>query len=97
MELDRRFLILAGGEILAITAGNLLVALILQPIILAPLLDDRRGYPVFIVAAALYAAGVAIFGHILLSLIALAVVLVCGYAALTLHDYRLTLWAGGSA
>jgi len=94
---DRRFLILCAGEILVIAVGNLLAALVIQILVLAAFLDDRRGYPIFIAAVALYAAAVAVLGHILLSLIALAVVLVCGYAALTLHDYRLTLWAGGSA
>jgi len=72
MEADQRFLILCGGEILAVAAGNLAVALILQILILAVFLDDRRGYPVFIAAAALYAAAVAISGHILLPLLALA-------------------------
>lgn len=94
---DRRFLILCAGEILVIAVGNLLAALVIQILVLAAFLDDRRGYTIFIAAVALYAAAVAVLGHILLSLIALAVVLVCGYAALTLHDYRLTLWAGGSA
>ncbi len=96
MEADQRFLILCGGEILAVAAGNLAVALILQILILAVFLDDRRGYPVFIAAAALYAAAVAISGHILLPLLALGVALGCGYLALTLYDYRLTLWAGGA-
>ena len=94
---DRRFLILCGGEILAVAAGNLVVALILQPLILAAFLEDRRGYPVFILAAVLYAVAIAVLGHVLLALIALGVVLACGYAALSLYDYRLTLWAGGSA
>jgi len=94
---DRRFLILCAGEVLVVAVGNLLAALVIQVLILAAFLDDRRGYTIFIAAVALYAAAVAVLGHILLSLIALAVVLVCGYAALTLHDYRLTLWAGGSA
>ncbi len=97
MEFDRRFLILCGGEILVIAVGNLLAALIIQILVLAAFLDDRRGYPIFIAAVVLYALVVAILGHVLLSLIALAVVLVCGYAALTLHDYRLTVQAGGSA
>lgn len=95
MEFDQRFLILAGGEILAVAAGSLLVALILQPIILAVFLDDRKGYLVFILAAILYAATVAILGHVVLSLIALGVVLGCGYAVLSLYDYRLNLWAAG--
>lgn len=93
--IDRRFLILAGGEILAVAAGSLIVALILQPIILAAFLDDRRGYHVFILAAVLYAVAVAILGHVILSLIALGVVLGCGYAVLSLYDYRLALWAAG--
>ena len=66
-------------------------------LILAAFLEDRRGYPVFILAAVLYAVAVAVLGHVLLALIALGVVLVCGYAILSLYDYRLTLWAGGSA
>jgi len=94
---DRRFLILCAGEVLVVAVGNLLAALVIQVLILAAFLDDRRGYPILIAAVALYAAVVAILGHILLSLLALAIALICGYAALTLHDYRLTQWARGSA
>ena len=94
---DRRFLILCGGEILVIAAGNIIAAFIIQVIVIAALLDDRRGYPIFIAAAALYALVIWILGHVLLSLIALALALTCGYAALTLYDYRLTIQAGGSA
>ncbi|NLM30499.1 MAG: hypothetical protein GX216_08785 [Methanomicrobiales archaeon] len=94
---DRRFLLLCAGEVLVVAVGNLLAALVIQILVLAAFLDDRRSYPVLIAAVALYAATVAILGHVLLSLIVLAVILICGYAVLTLHDYRLTQWAGGSA
>lgn len=94
---DRRFLILCGGEILVIAAGNIIAAFIIQVIVIAALLDDRRDYPIFIAAAALYALVIAVVDHVLLSLLALAVALICGYAALTLYDYRLTVRAGGSA
>ena len=97
MEFDRRFLLLCAGEVLVVAVGNLLAALVIQVLVITAFLDDRRGYPIFIVAAALYALVVWIFGQILLSLLALGVVLVCGYAALTLYDYRLTVQAGGSA
>jgi|LFRM01.1.fsa_nt_gb hypothetical protein len=97
METDRRFLILCAGEVLIVALGNLAAALILQILILALYLDDRRGYPVFIVATVLYAAVIAISGHILLPLLALAVALGCGYLALSLQDYRLSLRAGGGA
>ena len=90
MEFDRKFLLLSLGEVLVVAAGNLLVALILQVIVLAAFLGDRRGYPVFAIAAALYAAGI-------VALLGLAVALGCGYLALTLHDHRLALRAGGAA
>ncbi len=78
-------------------SGNLAAALILQIFILALYLDDRRGYPVFIAAMVLYAAVIAASGRILLPLLALAVAFVCGYLALSLYDYRLSLWARGEA
>jgi hypothetical protein len=97
MEADRRFLLLCTGEVLIVALGNLATALILQIFILAIYLDDRRGYPVFIAAMVLYAAVIAASGRILLPLLALAVALVCGYLALSLYDYRLSLWARGEA
>ena len=97
MEADRRFLLLCTGEVLIVALGNLAAALILQIFILALYLDDRRGYPVFIAAMVLYAAVIAASGRILLPLLALAVALVCGYLALSLYDYRLSLWARGEA
>lgn len=93
---DRRFLLLCAGEILIVALGNLLAALILQVLILGALLDDRRGYWIFVPAAVLYAAVIAASGRIILPLLALAVALGCGYLVLTLYDYRLTLWAGGA-
>jgi hypothetical protein len=97
MEADRRFLLLCTGEVLIVALGNLATALILQIFILALYLDDRRGYPVFIAAMVLYAAVIAASGRILLPLLALAVAFVCGYLALSLYDYRLSLWARGEA
>ena len=94
---DRRFLLLCAGEVLVVAAGNLAAALILQVLILAAFLEDRRGYLVFIAGAALYAAVLAILGQVILPLLALAAALGCGYLALTLQDYRLTLRAGGEA
>jgi hypothetical protein len=97
MEADRRFLLLCTGEVLIVALGNLATALILQIFILAIYLDDRRGYPVFIAAMVLYAAVIAASGRILLPLLALAVAFVCGYLALSLYDYRLSLRARGEA
>jgi len=94
---DRRFLLLCAGEVLVVAVGNLTAALILQVIVLGAFLDDRRGYWAFIPAAALFAAVIAASGTILLPLLALAAALGCGYLALTLQDYRLTLRAGGEA
>jgi len=98
MEVDRRFLLLCGGEVLVVAAGEIAVALILQVIVLAAFLGDLRGYPVFaagaaVFAAALYAAG----DNVLLPLLGLAAALGCGYALLTLRDYRLAFRAGGRA
>jgi hypothetical protein len=95
MEFDRTFLLLCGGEILVVAAGNLAIALVLQAIVLAAFLGDLRGYPAFAAGAAafatvLYAAG-------MIALLGLAVALGCGYLALTLHDHRLALRAGGRA
>ncbi len=97
MEFDRRFLFLSAGEILVVAVGNLLIALILQVIVLGAFLTDRRGYPVFVPAAALFAVVIAVSGTVLLPLIGLAAALGCGYIALTLYDYRLVRWAGGEA
>jgi len=93
MEFDRKFLLLCGGEVLVVAVGNLAAALILQVIVLAAFLGDRRGYPVFAAAAILFAAAVYAAGSI--ALLGLAVALGCGYLALTLYDYRLVRWAAG--
>jgi len=97
MEFDRRFLLLCAGEVLVVAAGNLAAALILQVVVLGAYLGDRRGYWAFMPAAALFAAVIAVFGTVLLPLLGLAAALGCGYALLTLYDYRLTTWAGGEA
>ncbi|MCK9299721.1 MAG: hypothetical protein M0P21_12285 [Methanoculleus sp.] len=97
MEADRRFLLLCGGEVLVVAAGNILAALVLQVIVLAVFLEDRRGSWVLVPAVVLYAAAIVASGHVLLTLLGLAVALGCGYLVLTLHDYRLTLWAGERA
>ena len=94
---DRRFLLLCAGEVLVVAAGDLVVALILQVIVLAAYLGDRRGYWAFAAGTVLFAAVLAVSGHVLLPLLGLAAALGCGYAALTLQDYRLTLWAGDDA
>ena len=95
MEFDRRFLLLCAGEVLVVAAGNIVAAFIIQVIVLALYLEDRRGYPVYAVAAALFAAAVVAGG--VASLLVLAAALVCGYLALSLYDYRLSLWARGEA
>lgn len=95
MEVDRRFLLLCGGEILVVAAGNLAIALVLQAIVLAAFLGDLRGYPVFAVGAAAFAA--VLYAAGMIALLGLAAALGCGYAALTLHDHRLALRAGGRA
>ena len=94
---DRRFLLLCAGEVLVVAAGNLAAALILQVIVLAAYLGDRRGYWVFAAGTVLFAAVIAVSGTVLLPLLGLAAALGCGYAVLTLYDYRLTVWAGGEA
>jgi hypothetical protein len=95
MEIDRKFLLLCGGEVLVVAVGDLLVALVLQVIVLAAFLEHRQGYVVFAAAAVLVAAVVYAAGSI--ALFALAAALGCGYAALTVYDYRLTLRAGEKA
>lgn len=95
MEVDRTFLLLCGGEVLVVAAGNLAAALVLQAIVLAAFLGDLRGYPVFaagmiLVAAAVYAAGS-------IALLGLAVALGCGYLGLTAYDYQLARRAGERA
>ncbi|MDD3856534.1 MAG: hypothetical protein PHP43_00620 [Methanoculleus sp.] len=97
MAFDRRFLLLCGGEVLVVAATDLLVALVLQVIVIAAFLEDRRGYGVFALLAALFAGIIAISGGVLLPLLVLAAALGFGYAALTLQDYRLVRWAGGDA
>ncbi len=95
MEFDRRFLLLCAGEVLVVAAGDIVAAFIIQVIVLALYLEDRRGYPVYAVAAALFAAAVVAGG--VASLLVLAAALVCGYLALSLYDYRLSLRARGEA
>lgn len=95
MAFDRRFLLLCAGEVLVVAVGNLAAALVLQVIVLAAFLEDRRGYPV-------YAAGVVLFAVVLgatgaVALLGLAAALGVGYALLTLYDHRLTLRAGEGA
>jgi hypothetical protein len=93
MAADRRFLLLCGGEILVVAAGDLLVAFFLQAIVLAAFLEHRRGYPVFILATGLFAGVIYAAGSI--ALLALAIALGCGYLVLVLRDYRLARWAAG--
>jgi hypothetical protein len=95
MEFDRTFLLLCGGEILVVAAGNLAIALVLQAIVLAAFLGDLRGYPAFAAGAAAFAA--VLYAAGMIALLGLAVALGCGYLALTLKDYRLARWAGGEA
>jgi len=95
MAFDRRFLLLCAGEVLVVAVGDLVVALILQVIVLAAFLGDRRGYPVFAAGAVLFAAVLHVTG--ITVLLGLAVALGCGYLALTAYDYRLTLRAGERA
>ncbi len=95
MEFDRKFLLLCGGEVLVVAAGNILAALVLQAIVLAAFLEERRGYPIFAAGIILFAAVLYAVGDI--ALLGLAAALGCGYAALTVYDYRLALRAGGAA
>jgi len=95
MAVDRRFALLCAGEILVVTVGDLLAALVLQMIVLAAFLDDRRGYPVFAGVLIIFAALLSMSGRILIPLLALAGVLGCGYLALTFQDYRIARLARG--
>lgn len=95
MEYDRRFLLLCAGEVLVVAVGNIAAALVLQVIVLAAFLEDRRGYPVFAAAAAVFAA--VLYAAGMIALLGLAVALGCGYLALALRDYRLVRRAGGGA
>ncbi len=95
MEIDRKFLLLCAAEVLVVAVDNLILALILQVIALGAFVGDRRGYPVFVAGAILFAAVVASAGNV--ALIGLAAALGCGYLILTFYDYRLTRWAGGEA
>jgi len=95
MEIDRKFLLLSLAEVLVVAVDNLILALILQVIALGAFIGDRRGYPVFVAGAVLFAAVVAIAGNV--ALIGLAAALGVGYLILTFYDYRLTRWAGGEA
>lgn len=97
MEFDRRFLLLCAGEVLVVAVTDLTAALVLQVIVLAAFLDDRQGYWLFAVPAALFSGIIAVSGAVLLPLLGLAAALGCGYIALTLQDYRLVQWAGGDA
>ena len=95
MAADRRFLLLCAGEVLVVAAGDLVVALVLQVIVLAAFLDHRRGYAVFAAGVILFAAALYAAGSI--ALLGLAAALGCGYVALTLQDYRLAIRAGEKA
>ena len=95
MEFDRKFLLLCGSEVLVVAAGNLAAALILQVIVLAAFLGDRRGYPVYAAGVVLFAAVLHVTG--ITVLLGLAAALGCGYLVLTLYDYRLARWAGERA
>ncbi|MDD3856802.1 MAG: hypothetical protein PHP43_01985 [Methanoculleus sp.] len=96
MAVDRRFLLLCAGEVLVVAAGNLAIALVFQIVVLAMFLGNLRGYPVFVIAASLFAAVLYTAGdNILFPLLGLAVALGCGYLALTIRDYRLARWAAG--
>jgi hypothetical protein len=95
MEIDRKFLLLCGGEVLVVAVGNLVVALVLQAIVLAAFLEHRQGYAVFAAGAVLFAGVLYTAGTI--ALLGLAAALGCGYVALTVYDYRLTLRAGETA
>ncbi|WP_292521979.1 hypothetical protein [Methanoculleus sp.] len=97
MAVDRRFLLLCAGEVLVVATGNLAAALVLQVIVLAAFLEDRRGYGVFAAAAVVVAGVLAATGTVFLPLLGLAAAIGCGYLALTLKDYRLARWAGGEA
>ena len=95
MEFDRTFLLLCGAEVLVVAAGDLVVALVLQVIILAAFIEHRRGYAFFAAGVILFAAVLYAAGSI--ALLGLTVALGCGYVALTLQDYRLALRAGEKA
>lgn len=97
MALDRRFLLLCAGEVLVVAVTDIFAALVLQVIVIAAYLEDRRGYGVFAVLTVLFAGIIAVSGTVLLPLLVLAAALGCGYAALTLQDYRIARWAGGDA
>ena len=97
MAVDRKFLLLCAAEVLVVTVGDLLVALILQMIVLAAFLGDRRGYPTFAGAIVLFAAVLLASGQLLLPLLGLAAALGGGLLILTLRDYRLAQWARGEA
>jgi len=93
MITNRQFFLLCGGEVLVVAAGSLAAALVIQVIVLAAFLGDRRGYPAFaggvlVFAAVLHAAG-------MIALLAVAGALGCGYLVLTLRDYRLVRRAAG--
>ncbi len=95
MAVDRRFVLLCAGEILVVAAGDLLAALILQAIILAAFLDDRRGYPVFAGVLVVFAVILSVSGQILIPLLGVAGVLGCGYLVLGLQGYRVARLARG--
>ncbi len=97
MAFDRRFLLLSAGEVLVVAVGDILVALVLQVIIIALFLKERRGYPVFVVGVALFAMLLTASSTIHLPLLALAAALGVSYVALILKDYRIVLRAGDTA
>ena len=75
MVVDRRFLLLCAGEILVVAVGDLLAALVLQVVVLAAFLDDRRGYPVFAGVLVIFAAILSVSGRISIPLLGVAGVL----------------------
>jgi hypothetical protein len=97
MAVDRKFLLLCAAEVLVVAVGDLFAALILQTIVLAAFLGDRRGYPAYAGAIVLFAAVLLASGRILLPLLGLTAALGGGFLALTLRDYRLARWARGEA
>ena len=97
METDRRFLILCAGEVLIVVSATSQQRSSSRsssrPSTSMTGEATRSSSWLWV----LYAAVIAISGHILLLLLALAAALGCGYLALSLQDYRLSLRAGGGA
>ncbi len=95
MAVDRRFILLCAGEILVAAIGDLFAALVLQVVVLAAFLNDRRGYPIFAGVLVIFAAILSVSCRISTPLLGVAGVLGCGYLALSLQDYRIARWARG--